>query len=182
MTTSPDQLRALLEPERDVVDIDDIDRRILHRLHADARASMRSIAADVGMSAPAVAERIARLERGHVIQRHTIELDWAALGYPMLVVMPMRLAGDADVAAVLSSLRSIDAMTEVLMLAAGWDLMARFRVRDHADLQRLLVEEIWPIPGIERVETMLSIGRLADPEPLQHVLAAEAPARKRRRA
>ncbi|MEH3089425.1 MAG: Lrp/AsnC family transcriptional regulator, partial [Microbacterium arborescens] len=58
---------------------------------------MRSIAADVGMSAPAVAERIARLERGHVIQRHTIELDWAALGHPMLVVMPMRLAGDADV-------------------------------------------------------------------------------------
>ncbi|MDF2578736.1 MULTISPECIES: Lrp/AsnC family transcriptional regulator [Microbacterium] len=181
MTTDPARLRSLLEPERDVLEIDDIDRRILHRLHEDARASMRSIAAEVGMSAPAVAERIARMERGHVIRRHTIELDWAALGYPMLVVMPLRLTGDADAATVLSALKAIDAMTEVIVLAAGYDLMARFRVRDHADLQRLLVEEVWPIPGIDRVETMLAIGRLADPEPLQHVLATETPARKRRR-
>jgi Lrp/AsnC family transcriptional regulator for asnA, asnC and gidA len=99
----------------------------------------------------------------------------------MLVVMPLRLTGNADAAAVLTALKAIDAMTEVIVLAAGYDLMARFRVRDHADLQRLLVEQVWPIPGIDRVETMLAIGRLADPEPLQHVLATETPARKRRR-
>ncbi|MFS0867087.1 Lrp/AsnC family transcriptional regulator [Microbacterium sp. 179-B 1A2 NHS] len=175
-----DSIRALLEPDREPLDLDDVDRRILHRLHEDARASLRSIAADVEMSAPAVAERISRLERGHVIRRHTVELDWAALGYPMLVVVPIRLATTTDAGAVLSRLREIPALTEVLVLAAGYDLMARFRVRDHADLQRLLIERIWPIPGIEHTETMLSIGRLADPAPLRHVLPTETPLKRRR--
>lgn len=181
MTTRPDELRALLEPEREALELDDVDRRILHRLHEDARSSLRSIAADVGMSAPAVAERIARLERGQVITRHTIELDWASLGYPMLVVVPIRLSGSADAAAVLAGLQQIPALTEVLVLAAGYDLMARFRLRDHADLQRLLIDHIWTIPGIEHAETILSIGRLADPTPLRHVLATgDAPLKRRR--
>ena len=184
--TTPTTLRDLLEPGRAAIDLDDIDRRILHRLHEDARASMRSIADDVGMSAPAVAERIARLERGHVIGRYSIELDWAALGYPMLVVLPMKLAASADALHVISELRRIPALTEVLVLASSYDLMARFRVRDHADLQQLLIERIWTIPGIEHAETMLSIGRLADPTPLRHVLPLEATeaasATKRRRA
>ncbi len=185
MTEEPGSaLRAMLEPARDALVLDDVDRRILHRLHEDSRASLRSMAAEVGMSAPAVADRIARLERGHVIRRHTIEIDWAALGYPMLVVVPMRLAGSADLAAVIDRLREIPALTEVLVLAAGYDLMARFRVRDHADLQLLLIERVWTIPGIDQSETMLSIGRLADPAPLRHVLPVdvEAPPKRRRAA
>lgn len=33
MTTDPAHLRSLLEPEREVLEIDDVDRRILHRLN-----------------------------------------------------------------------------------------------------------------------------------------------------
>lgn len=177
-------LRDLLEPEREALDLDATDRRILHQLHQDARISMRSLAAEVGMSAPAVAERIARMERGHVIRRHSIELDWAALGYPMLVILPLRLSATADALGVIEQLRDIPALTEVLVLASSYDLMARFRVRDHADLQRLLIERIWTIPGIEHAETMISLGRLADPTPLEHVIPVDedAPATRRKRS
>ncbi|MFT4010724.1 MAG: Lrp/AsnC family transcriptional regulator, partial [Nocardioidaceae bacterium] len=177
---APASLRDLLEPARESVELDAVDRRILHRLHEDARISMRALAAEVGMSAPAVTERIARMERGHVIGRYSVELDWAALGYPMLVVLPIRLAAGGDALGVIDELRRIPALTEVLVLASTYDLMARFRVRDHADLQRLLIEHVWTIPGIERAETMVSIGRLADATPLRHVIPVEdAPPRAR---
>ena len=171
--TDPTDLRDLLEPEREPLELDNVDRRILHRLHEDARVPVSTLAAEVGMSAPAVTERIARLERGHVIRRRTVELDWAALGYPLLVVMPITLAASADALAVIADLRRIPALTEVLVLASRYDLAARFRVRDHADLQRLLIEHIWNIPGIEHSEAMISIGRLADPTPLRHVLPVD---------
>lgn len=180
-------LRQILEPDREPLDLDDVDRQLLQHLHEDARQPIRTLAAEVGMSAPAVAERIARLERGHVIRRRTIELDWAALGYPLLVVMPIKLTASADALDVITELRTIPSLTEVLVLASRYDLMARFRVRDHADLQRLLIEHIWTIPGIEDSEAMISIGRLADQSPLRHVLALDdasssspTPTRRRR--
>lgn len=182
-TESAGPLSELLEPVRGTVELDDIDRKLLHRLHEDSRLPVRTLAAEVGMSAPAVAERIARLERGHVIRRRSIEVDWSALGYPLLVVLPINLASSANAVEVIGELQKIPALTEVLVLASRYDLMARFRVRDHADLQRLLIERIWTIPGVERTEAMISIGRLADPSPLRHVLGLVDPAtpsRKRR--
>lgn len=183
-TEHANPLSELLEPVRGTVELDDIDRKLLHRLHEDSRLPVRTLAAEVGMSAPAVAERIARLERGHVIRRRSIEVDWSALGYPLLVVLPINLASSANAAEVIGELQKIPALTEVLVLASRYDLMARFRVRDHADLQQLLIERIWTIPGVERTEAMISIGRLSDPAPLSHVLGLDdptaTPTRKRR--
>ena len=37
------------------------------------------------MSPPAIADRLARLERLGAIRGYRVELDWAALGYPVVV-------------------------------------------------------------------------------------------------
>lgn len=166
-------LRALIERGRERIDLDAVDRQILTALYEDSRISQRSLAARVGMSAPAVAERIARLERSKVIKRHTIEVDWDAVGYPMLVVMPLTFSAGADVLAVVTTLRGIPELVELTVLTGSYDMMARFRVKDHVDLQNLLLEHIWPIPGLQRVETMLSLGQIANRSPLVALLDPE---------
>lgn len=163
-------LRALLERSRERVELDVVDRQILMALYEDSRISQRSLAAKVGMSAPAVAERISRLERAEVIKRHTIEVDWDAVGYPMLVVMPLTFSAGADVLAVVTTLRSIPELVELTVLTGSYDMIARFRVKDHVDLQNLLLEHIWPIPGLQRVETMLSLGQISNKSPLVRLL------------
>jgi len=167
-------LRSLLERSRERLDLDAVDRQILMALYEDSRISQRSLAAKVGMSAPAVAERISRLERAEVIKRHTIEVDWDAVGYPMLVVMPLTFSAGADVLAVVTTLRSIPELVELTVLTGSYDMMARFRVKDHVDLQNLLLEHIWPIPGLQRVETMLSLGQISNKSPLVRLLNPEA--------
>jgi Lrp/AsnC family transcriptional regulator for asnA, asnC and gidA len=164
-------IRDLLERSRDSVDLDAVDRQLLQHLYEDSRTSQRSLAAKVGMSAPAVAERIARLERAKVIKRHTIEVDWAALGYPMLIVLPITISASADVLAVVTALQSIPELIEITVLTGSYDMMARFRVKDHIDLQNLLLERIWPISGVQRVETMLSLGQISNSSPLVQFFA-----------
>jgi len=175
--TGPEQrpagILAILEEAHEPVAMDAIDRRILHILHEDSHISQRALAAKVGLSAPSVAERVARLERTKVIKRHSIEVDWGALGFPMLVVIPMKFAANADPLRIMTELRQIPSLTEILILTGAHDMMARFRVRDHADLQRLLLERIWAIDGLESVETMISLGRVDDAAPLRHILPEE---------
>lgn len=110
------------------------------------------------MSPPAVGERIARLERLGLIRGYTTVLDWAALGYPGVVFLPIRLDTDADVAEITAALRDIPELTELIVATGSYDLVARFRIRDHAHLQQLLLDRVWPSRGLQRIETFLGLG------------------------
>jgi Lrp/AsnC family leucine-responsive transcriptional regulator len=158
----PFDMGSLLQDPVVPIEIDPIDRQLLDLLYTDSRISQRSLAAKVGMSAPAVAERIARMERAQVIKRHTIEVDWAALGYGMLIVIPIRVTSIGNVARIISELRAIPELTELILLTGTYDMIARFRIKDSAHLQRLLLERVWHVEGLQRVETMLSLGLFSE--------------------
>ena len=71
------------------------DRRnveLLALLRADPRLGASDLARRVGMSAPAVRERILRLEEAGIIRGYRLELDPAALGYPISAYVRMRPA------------------------------------------------------------------------------------------
>ncbi|MFI6169259.1 Lrp/AsnC family transcriptional regulator [Nocardia sp. NPDC051052] len=64
--------------------------RLLNELHADPRLSMSELARRVGMSAPAVTERVQRLTRLGVITGFRMEVDPAALGMPVTALVRIR--------------------------------------------------------------------------------------------
>ena len=49
---------------------------------------------------------------------------------------------------------------ELVVVTGSFDMIARFRIRDHAHLQALLLDRIWPIRGLQRIETFLSLGEV----------------------
>jgi len=61
-------------------DLDALDLKILTHLLRDGRAPAQQVADAVGLSRPAVADRIARLERDGVIRGHTVVVEPKALG------------------------------------------------------------------------------------------------------
>src|SRR5947209_3702309 len=61
-------------------DLDALDLKILTHLLRDGRAPAQQVADAVGLSRPAVADRIARLERDGVIRGHTVVVEPTALG------------------------------------------------------------------------------------------------------
>ena len=63
--------------------LDEVNERILAELHRGPRLTMSELARRVAMSAPAVTERVQRLERAGVIQGFRMLVDPAALGMPV---------------------------------------------------------------------------------------------------
>jgi Lrp/AsnC family transcriptional regulator, leucine-responsive regulatory protein len=72
--------------------LDETNLRLLKELQADGRLGIAELGRRVGMSAPAVAERVSRLERAGVITGYHAELDPRALGYEISAVVRVRPA------------------------------------------------------------------------------------------
>src|SRR3954452_22512859 len=66
--------------------------RLLAELVEDARLSQAELGRRVGLSAPAVAERLSRLEREGAIAGYRTEVAPAALGYALAAIVRMRPA------------------------------------------------------------------------------------------
>jgi Lrp/AsnC family transcriptional regulator, leucine-responsive regulatory protein len=71
-------------------DLDEIDWQLLHALQADGRITFRELGRRVAMSAPAVADRIRRLEERGVIRGYRAVLDLERLGFPLLAFVRVR--------------------------------------------------------------------------------------------
>ena len=81
MPTSKPRPPAALPDGRSLLDAANV--RLLAALTADPRASAAELARQVGMSAPAVRERVARLEQAGVIRGYRLDVDPAAVGLPV---------------------------------------------------------------------------------------------------
>lgn len=71
--------------------MDRYDRRLLKTLQANARTSYAELGRIVGLSAPAVAERVARLEERGVIKGYRAEIDPTRIGAPIECVILLTL-------------------------------------------------------------------------------------------
>src|SRR5437016_11447288 len=76
---------------------------LLRLLSGDPRMSASELARRIGMSAPAVRERIQRLEEAGIIKGYRLDIDARALGYPIAAFvrirpMPGQLAKIAELA------------------------------------------------------------------------------------
>jgi Lrp/AsnC family leucine-responsive transcriptional regulator len=85
------------------VSLDKTDHRLLMELQADARLSLAELGRRVGLSSPAVADRVRRLVQDGVIRGFHADVDPRALGYGLGVIIrvrpaPRQLAKVADLA------------------------------------------------------------------------------------
>ncbi|MDP9844943.1 Lrp/AsnC family transcriptional regulator [Streptosporangium lutulentum] len=156
--TSTAPLRDLAMPAQSPpVPLDDVDRQILVLLSKDSRRSQRALARELGMSAPAVGERIARLERLGVIRGYGVHLDWVAAGFPMTVYLTITAVQGYQQRDLVEKLALIPELEGLDIVTGAIDLLARLRVRDHLHLRQLLMERVWQIEGVQRTETSLSL-------------------------
>ncbi|GAA2758233.1 Lrp/AsnC family transcriptional regulator [Actinopolymorpha rutila] len=70
--------------------LDAVNLRLLAELLDNPRLSMSELARRVGMSSPAITERVQRLEEAGVIAGYRVDLDPAALGMPVTALVRIR--------------------------------------------------------------------------------------------
>jgi len=72
--------------------LDQTNRLLLAELQSDARLSLAELGRRLNLSAPAVADRLQRLERARVITGYRAEIDPKAVGYPISAIVRIRPA------------------------------------------------------------------------------------------
>lgn len=73
--------------------LDDIDRNILRELQGDARTSYAELGRRVGLTTPAVIERVRKLEDAGIILGYRAEIDTAKVGLPITAFVRMSISG-----------------------------------------------------------------------------------------
>jgi Lrp/AsnC family transcriptional regulator, leucine-responsive regulatory protein len=88
-------------------ELDHYDTRILAELQTDARLPMAELGRRVHLSAPAVAERVRKLEAGGVITGYRATVNLGALGYGIRAIMRVNRAEYARVIKVIQQTREV---------------------------------------------------------------------------
>lgn len=70
--------------------LDPVNLRLLAELQAEPRLPMTELGRRVGMSSPAVTERVRRMEEAGIIRGYRLDLDAAALGLPLTAFIRVR--------------------------------------------------------------------------------------------
>lgn len=132
--------------------MDDTDRELLRALLADARTSWADLARQVGLSPPAVQERVRKLEREGTVRGSSVRLDPArvGLGVSALVGLQQREGVDAD--EIMRSLAEVPEIEDCWFVAGDETFLVKVRVRDLADLDRTL-RVLRHVPGVTRTRT-----------------------------
>lgn len=73
--------------------IDEIDWKILYELQIDARISYAELGRRIGLTTPAIIERIRKMEDAGIITGYRVELDTAKVGLPVTAFIRMSITG-----------------------------------------------------------------------------------------
>ena len=154
--------------------LDALDWQILRELQQDARLSYNALARRVGLSAPAVAERVRRMEEAGVIVGYRAEIDPAKVGLPVTAVIQLhcapgrcllKTASAADFPEIIEVLKVSGPYCTILkVVAASIPHLEQFfeRLGQHGELQTSMV---WSSALSRRVIDWESGAPAYDPAP-----------------
>lgn len=143
--------------------IDDVDLALLRQLAQDARRSNREIARTVGLSAGAITERIERLEAAGIVRGYHADVDPAALGFPIEVLVGLQVSQGNPVDDTIEALFEVPEVASVSLVTGQWDFVVELRVRDQNHLREVLIGKVWSLPIFRHSETMVTLERRERP-------------------
>lgn len=121
--------------------LDPLDHRILEELQTDSRLSMRELGRRVGLSAPAVTERVRRLEDGGVILGYGVRVATKPLGRSITAFIGVQDSGRNDPALIRWAGKH-DGVLECHSVTGDNSCILKVAVADVAALEALLGELI----------------------------------------
>ncbi|MEW6361605.1 MAG: Lrp/AsnC family transcriptional regulator [Acidobacteriota bacterium] len=133
--------------------LDEIDKNILANLQKDARLSYAELGRRVGLTTPAVIERVRKLEDAGVITAYRAEIDLARIGYPITAFIRMSITG-IDYSHIIEVARDSPEVLECHRGTGGDSFIMKVAVRSVEHLQEV-IDRLTPY-GITTTTIVLS--------------------------
>jgi Lrp/AsnC family leucine-responsive transcriptional regulator len=120
--------------------IDSIDRHILKALLTKGRSTFAELAAQVGLTAPTVHDRVKKLERGGVIQGYSASVDPGLLGFDLKALISITTSPEISSREYLNLLSDIAEVQECYSVAGEETYVARIITQNSQTLEKLLLQ------------------------------------------
>jgi Lrp/AsnC family leucine-responsive transcriptional regulator len=117
--------------------LDEVGWRILKALQEDGRLSFAELGRRVGLSLPAVAERVRRLEEAGIITGYRAEVNMAKIGLPIMAFIRMNTPRD-QYPALIALLNNLPQVLECHHLTGSESFVIKIVVASIADLETLI--------------------------------------------
>jgi len=153
--------------------LDAFDRKILSALAGDARQTNAEIGESVGLSPPAVFERIRKLRETGVISAISARLDGAAVGKPMLAFVHVDADGWGKSQRMMR-LRDFPEVEEIHSVAGDTCVILKVRTADPEALERFL-SQLYVLPGVRGTKSYVVLSTYLE-RPVQAGVTREWPA------
>jgi len=138
------------------LEIDEIDRKLLKILVADAKRSYADIGKELGVSSVTVHNRIKKLEELGFIKRYVAICEPNMLGrnvvaYTLISTKP------GEERRIAEKIADYDEITEIHGISGEYDLLIRARVESIEKLNEILMNRVRPLPGVLRTHTIFTV-------------------------
>jgi DNA-binding Lrp family transcriptional regulator len=139
--------------------LDTLDLRILAELQQDGALSNVELARRVHLSPSPCLARVKALEAAGVIDRYVAIANAAALGLGLNVFISISLKTQSkeSLASFEQSIALHDEVMECYLMTGDSDYLIRVAVADMAALEKFIVEQLTPIPGIEKIRSSFAL-------------------------
>src|SRR6516165_4933168 len=135
--------------------MDSADRLIVDLLQRNARTTQSELARAVGLSQPAVAERIRKLEERGVITGYEARVDAAQLGLDVAAFIGVGIEHPKFFEGFTKKVEDLDEVLECHRVAGEDSYLLKVKTRNTRTLDKLLVEVLRTIPGVTRTHTTI---------------------------
>ena len=135
-------------------EFDATDRAILDLLQEDCKQPLSAIGQKVGLKAPAVLERIHKLEQAGVLVGYAALLDARRLGLDVCAFIGVTTDRAAAIARVEHQVAAVPDVLECHHITGAHSLMLKVKTRNTERLEEL-IGSIGSIDGVARTETMV---------------------------
>jgi Lrp/AsnC family leucine-responsive transcriptional regulator len=133
--------------------MDALDRKALAHLMRHGRASWAELGQVLGLSAPAAADRVRKLEEKGIIRGYAALPNPETLGYSLVAYVFVTLGSHRKRSDFLRSIEKLQEVTECHHVAGEDDYLLKIRCRDTQDLDRLLARELKDKLAVARTRT-----------------------------
>jgi len=152
--------------------LDKFDRMILGGLVEDAHQTFAALGRRVGLSPPAVHERVKRLRRRRVVQGTSARLDGAEVGKPFLAFVKIELDGWGKSRKLLELARFPE-VEELHSITGDAGLLLKVRTADAHALECLLAE-LYAFPGVRKTTSTVVLSTFIE-RPVQAEVTTDWP-------
>ncbi|HET8681817.1 MAG TPA: Lrp/AsnC family transcriptional regulator [Micromonosporaceae bacterium] len=136
--------------------LDQIDRHLVELLRTNARLSYAELARQVGLSAPAVHERVGKLEAAGVIRGYRADVEPESIGLGVTAVIGIVQAGDTEIDDVVAQLRELPEIESCYFLAGQESFLLTVRVGTIAELEDLVIR-LNRLSGVAATRTTIAL-------------------------